>query len=295
MTIEHLDIKDQKVLNASVIIPTLGRLEKVTKLCQNLLDLAPLPIEILVIFQEPDEYESFKREDFPPVIKPIIIKEKSAVKARNTGINNAQGKFLVFLDDDCTPVKVNWLERILQPLIDPKICLVTGAVVGWGGISGKLPFIRRAFLLIPIILEPIGNPESKISGYCHTVAGGNFAARSIDLKNIGGFDESFDSPSLYEEIELSIRIKKLVKGYVWFESSASVNHDQDAIGGMRATQKNFSENFVVSQRSKLIKQLYHNKIEQHFRRVSYILFRKIVSTLKKIHNTLTGEKVEFRI
>ena len=51
MTIEHLDIKDQKVLNASVIIPTLGRLGKVTKLCKNLLDLVPLPIEILVIFQ----------------------------------------------------------------------------------------------------------------------------------------------------------------------------------------------------------------------------------------------------
>jgi glycosyltransferase involved in cell wall biosynthesis len=295
MTIEQLDIKNQKVLNASVIIPTLGRLEKVTKLCQNLLDLAPLPIEILVIFQEPDEYERFKREDFPPVIKPIIIKEKSAVKARNTGIKNAQGEFLVFLDDDCTPVNVNWLERILQPLNDSKICLVTGAVMGWGGISGKLFFTKRAFLLIPIILEPIGNPESKISGYCHTVAGGNFAARSFDLKNIGGFDESFDSPSLYEEIELSIRMKRLVNGYAWFESSASVNHDQDFIGGMRATQKNFSEEFVVSQRSKLIKQLYHYKIEQHLRRMSYILFRKIVSTLRKIDNTSTGEKNEFKL
>ena len=134
MTIEHLDIKDQKVLNVSVIIPTLGRLGKVTKLCKNLLDLVPLPIEILVIFQEREEYERFKHEDFPPMIKPILINEKSAVKARNAGIKNAQGKFLVFLDDDCTPVKVNWLERILQPLNDSKICLVTGAVMGWGGI-----------------------------------------------------------------------------------------------------------------------------------------------------------------
>ena len=293
MTIEHLDIKDQKVLNASVIIPTLGRLEKVTKLCQNLLDLAPLPLEILVIFQEPDEYESFKREDFPPVIKPIIIKEKSAVKARNTGINNAQGKFIVFLDDDCTPVKVNWLERIIQPLIDPKICLVTGAVVGWGGISGKLPFIRRAFLLVPIILEPIGSPESKVSGYCHTVAGGNFACRSYDLKNIGGFDESFDSPSLYEEIELSIRLKRRVKGYVWFESSASVDHNQALNGGMRATRQNFSEDFVVSQRMKLIKQLYHNKINQYFRIMSYIIFRKLVSILRKLYTLSTSEKIKF--
>ena len=295
MTIEHLDIKDQKVLNASVIIPTLGRLERVTKLCKSLLDLVPLPIEILVIFQEQEEYESFKHEDFPPMIKPILINEKSAVKARNAGIKNAQGKFLVFLDDDCTPVKVNWLERILQPLNDSKICLVTGAVMGWGGISGKLLFTKRAFLLIPIILEPIGNPESKRSGYCHTVAGGNFAGRSFDFKNIEGFDESFDSPSLYEEIELSIRLKRMVKGYVWFESSASVYHDQDVIGGMRATRQNFSEDFVVSQRSKLITQLYHNKIDQYFRKISYIIFRKIVSTLRKIYNTSTGEKIEFKL
>jgi glycosyltransferase involved in cell wall biosynthesis len=293
MTIKQLDIKNQKVLNASIIIPTLGRLKKVTKLCKNLLDLVPLPIEILVIFQEQELYERFKHENFPSMVKPILISDKSAVKARNTGIKNAQGKFLVFLDDDCTPVKVDWLERILQPLNDSKICLVTGAVLGWGGISGNLPFIKRAFLLIPIILEPIGNPESKISGYCHTVAGGNFAARSIDLKNIGGFDESFDSPSLYEEIELSIRLKRLVQGYVWFESSASVDHDQDTIGGMRAIQQNFSEDFVVSQRSKLIRQLYHNKFEQYFRRVLYIIFKKIVSNLRKMYNISKGRKSEF--
>ena len=87
----------------------------------------------------------------------------------------------------------------------------------------------------------------------------------------------------------------MVKGYVWFESSASVYHDQDVIGGMRATRQNFSEDFVVSQRSKLITQLYHNKIDQYFRKISYIIFRKIVSTLRKIYNTSTGEKIEFKL
>jgi hypothetical protein len=127
------------------------------------------------------------------------------------------------------------------------------------------------------------------------VAGGNFAARSFDLKNIGGFNESFTSPSLYEEIELSIRLKRVVKGYVWYEYSASADHDQDVCGGMRATQQNFSEDFVVSQRSKLFKQLYHNKIEQYMRIKSYIIFRKIVSTLRKICIKSKKEKIEFKI
>jgi hypothetical protein len=67
------------------------------------------------------------------------------------------------------------------------------------------------------------------------------------------------------------------------------------MGGMRATRQNFSEDFVVSQRRKLIKQLYHNKIDQYFRRMSYVIFRKIVSTLRKIYNIATGEKIEFKI
>jgi glycosyltransferase involved in cell wall biosynthesis len=273
---------DENTINASIIIPTLGRLETIVELSKHLLILKPNPIEILIIFQDKVEYEQFLGINTSSFIKPILISKKSAVSARNEGIRFAKGKFLVFLDDDCKPIKSTWLRQITAPLHNPGISISTGSVFGWEKASGKSNFINRAFLLLPIILEPFGNPESHKSDYCHTFAGGNFAARKSELESIGGFNENFESPSLYEEIELSFKIKKKTGKVIWYESSASVYHDQVKSGGMRQANMQFSEEFVIAQRKKLFNEVFNGRLNICLRLTIYQIFRLIVKLSKKL-------------
>lgn len=273
---------DENTINASIIIPTLGRLETIVELSKYLLVLKPSPIEILIIFQDRFEYEQFLEISAPSIIRPILISKKSAVSARNEGIRIAKGKFLAFLDDDCKPINSNWLSQITNPLNNPKISLSTGAVFGWEAASGNVNFINRAFLLLPIIFEPIGNPESNKSGYCHTVAGGNFAARRSELDAIGGFNENFESPSLYEEIELSLKMRKKIGKSIWYESSASVCHNQVKSGGMRQKNMSFSEEFIITQRNKLFNEVFNNRFNIWLRLMIYRILRLIIKFPEKL-------------
>ena len=274
---------DENSINVSIIIPTLGRLDSIVELSKYLLELKPSPIEILIIFQDKVEHERFLEKNNSSLIRPVLISGKSAVSARNEGIRIAKGKFLAFLDDDCKPINSNWLSQITAPLNNPEISLVTGSVFGWEEASGKSNFINRAFLLLPIILEPIGNPESNKSGYCHTVAGGNFAARRSELELVGGFNENFESPSLYEEIELSLKIKRKMGKSIWYESSASVHHNQVKSGGMRYENMSFSEEFVIAQRKKLFYEIFDTRFNIWLRLLIYRIFRLIVKFSKKLY------------
>ena len=47
---------DENTINASIIIPTLGRIDTIVELSKSLLLLKPSPLEILIIFQDKAEY-----------------------------------------------------------------------------------------------------------------------------------------------------------------------------------------------------------------------------------------------
>jgi GT2 family glycosyltransferase len=280
-------------LDVSIVIPTLGRLDQIIGLCDVLVQLNPCPREIFIVFQDEQEFVDFNTYNSSPLIKTILIPIKSAVLARNSGLYSAESEFVVFLDDDCKPMVADWLEHIIEPFKNSKVGLVAGSVFGWESASGQIPFLNRAFLLMPFILEPMGNPQSSISGYCQTIAAGNFAARRLELKQIQGFSQNFHSPSLYEEIELTVRFKKIIRKRIWFSASASVYHDQSAKGGMRNEINFFSIRFILSQRRNLYFALRQNYLLTCGRLCAYFIFfsfKEVVKNIIKAYNKVSNLK-----
>ncbi|WP_017651735.1 glycosyltransferase [Fortiea contorta] len=61
-------------------------------------------------------------------------KIQSSYAARNTGIRAAVGEVTVFTDADCRP-QPQWLESLVQPLINPEVVIVVGEITGLPGKS----------------------------------------------------------------------------------------------------------------------------------------------------------------
>jgi len=273
-----------KFIDATVVVPTLGRVEQSDALHRKLHDLKPAPIKIIFVFQRNIEWEEFTKLSACGENCSMHINEISVVAARNAGLNAAQTKFVAFIDDDCSPANNNWLEELIQPLDKTDAALTTGPVFGWSSASGNLPFVKRAFLLLPPFLEPIGKTDSEISARASTVAGGNFCARRAELKAVGGFSHKFSSPSLYEETEMAMRISRTMDKGIWFNANAGIVHDQNLQGGMRNTNSEPVGSFIVSQRRILLQSVYGISKTTNARIMLYRVSRFIISLGKTIKN-----------
>ena len=256
-------------IDITVVVPTLGRVKDSIELHRTLHELDPGPSEIFFVFQDSLELAEFKSSTKCKRDCSIEITTQSAALARNAGLTYTRTTYIAFLDDDCVPLSVDWLANLVSPLASPEVGLVTGPVLGWTNASGRLPFLRRAFLLLPPFLEPIGKPDSEVSGKAHTVAGGNFAARTSQLKEINGFSAAFGSPSLYEETELALRLRKFYRTSIWFCSQAKVVHNQSGYGGMRTNAQVPNEAFVLDQRKILLEEVYGKSSTTNLRLMIY--------------------------
>lgn len=262
----------------AVVVPTLGRVEFTLDLHMRLHQLDPAPSQIVFVFQQEDEYVSFGNQSECGQACSVLCSVRSAAAARNAGLQSIDADFVAFLDDDCVPLGADWLLRLVEPLAAGSLILSTGPVLDWGTASGGATWIRTGYYLIPVILEPVGNPESDKDGWCHTVVGGNFAARVRELRILGGFNEAFGSPSLYEETELSVRLRRRTRSRIRFVAAAGVRHRQVGFGGMRLeSQAPPSPEFVLAERRRLLTCLYGDTPMTAARLLAYRAARGLLS------------------
>lgn len=120
----------------SVIIPTRNKPEYlfVTLFSFCLQALPHNQFEVLVICNGENEESSqlnsyWSQIEWPFILRVFNLQTGNLSNARNVGINHAQGKYLVFVDDDC-PVTENFLKNHLQSQIDTKNNYVIGYTIG---------------------------------------------------------------------------------------------------------------------------------------------------------------------
>jgi GT2 family glycosyltransferase len=169
--------------------------------------LTPAQI-VLVIDHNPDLLERSVAE-FPGADVVANRYESGLSGARNTGVDEARGDVISFLDDDAC-AEPDWLATLVAPYADP-------TVVGTGGVArAAWPDVRPpwfpsefdwvvgcSYRGLPVHEAPIRNP-----------IGANMSFRRSAFTTAGGFQTDFGRvgtlPLGCEETEFSIRLRALV-------------------------------------------------------------------------------------
>jgi GT2 family glycosyltransferase len=191
----------------SVIIPTYRRRPSLERALRA---LAPqtLPAhtyEVLVVI---DGSEDSTRELVTQLPTPYRLRwldrpHRGRAAARNAGIAAAEGRLLVFLDDDMEP-SPEFLEEHLRAHAWSSRLAVVGAVPIPPGRS-PAPVADYIAAKFKRHLETLAVPGHQFG--VRDFYGGNFSIERELLAQIGGFDEDF---TLYgnEDLELSLRLRQ---------------------------------------------------------------------------------------
>lgn len=171
----------------SIIIPTYNRPQPLTNCLQSLADLDYPDNRFEVIIVDDGSKISLKT-----VVKPLqnqlnltLIPQANAgpATARNTGAKQAQGKFLAFIDDDCTPAN-NWLQVLETYLIAHANDLIGGCIIN--ALSENI-YATSSQALLDYIYASYQN-KTKFPQF---FTSNNIALSAENFWAIGGFDTNF--------------------------------------------------------------------------------------------------------
>ncbi len=221
----------------SVVIPSYGRGEILVATVRLLLKQQPMPGQIIVLDQTPlhrDEIRgTLAHWHAGGVIRWIYQDVPGVVTAMNRGLLEADGKIVLFLDDDIVP-GANLVQRHADAYArDPEIWAVVGQVLqpedAGQGAGADRRAVRRG--LCRDLEFGFNGTEP---GWVENVMAGNLSVKRERALAVGGFDENFIPPISYRfETEFA---KRLIRagGKIWFEPSASIRHLRTPSGGTRS-------------------------------------------------------------
>lgn len=148
-----------------------------------------VPFELLVVDNaSSDQTQKTIVETTFRFLRPkyVFCGERGLSNARHAGIDAAKGSIIAFLDDDVRP-EANWLDELVEPLIDQRADITTGNVKIAAHLQRPwMTGLHKVWLAAPDTL-PI-NPE--------TVTGANFAFRREVLKKVPRFDNELGAGRL---------------------------------------------------------------------------------------------------
>jgi GT2 family glycosyltransferase len=171
------------------------------------------PLETIVVIDHNSALRDRAATAFPECRVVKSAESNGLSGARNTGVGEARGEIVAFLDDDAC-AEPTWLSSLVQPFADR-------SVIGCGGVAlpdwelARPRWIPPEFLWVvgcsyrglPTVRQPIRNP-----------IGANMAFRRSVLAQAGGFVTGIGrvgrTPLGCEETELSIRARAVTGGTI---------------------------------------------------------------------------------
>jgi glycosyltransferase involved in cell wall biosynthesis len=181
------------------------------------------PDEVILVVDHNDELAARARDAFPELCVVSNREERGLSGARNTGVAEATGDVVVFVDDDAVP-DPDWLEVLSAAYASP-------SVAGAGGEATPRPelelprwFPREFNWVIGCSYEGLPRSTSPV----RNPLGANMSFRRASLRLIDGFRSGIGrvgtKPLGCEETELSIRIHDATGGSILYVPEARVRH-----------------------------------------------------------------------
>lgn len=117
---------DRPTVDVSIVVPTCNRPDALRRCLQYLFAQETTHrYEVVVVDNQPGQWDSAAvMADFPSAMLCQEPRPGSSY-ARNLGILQSQGRFIVTIDDDVV-VPPDWLNQLLRPFDRPEVWVVTG-------------------------------------------------------------------------------------------------------------------------------------------------------------------------
>jgi glycosyltransferase involved in cell wall biosynthesis len=180
--------------SVTVIIPAYNEEDGIVDCLESILTSKYPDLEIIVV----DDKSSDRTAQIASRYPVKLIKRETRGErciTRNDGIREAQGRFIAFVDADCT-VKDDWLRVLISDFVDETIAGVGGVILTKK--KGLLASYRNY-----AARENYGDKSEPSETL--DLPGGNGCYRTAILRQVGGFDPAF---GMHETFELGLRIRK---------------------------------------------------------------------------------------
>lgn len=210
---------------------TRDRLEVLGEAVESLRAQTQPPHEVVLVIDHAPELLEEVRERWPD-LKIVANREEQGLSgARNTGVAEATGEVIAFLDDDAIAAP-DWLQRLAAAYADPKV-LGAGGSVRPRWVEGKPGWFPPEFDWV-VGCTHSGMPQEPAP--VRNLVGANMSFRREPLIEVGGFSHDLGRvgtlPVGCEETDLSIRVhQRWPKAEIRYDPAAAVDHVVPAARG----------------------------------------------------------------
>lgn len=185
-----------------------------------------------------------------PEVKIVANREQQGLSgARNTGVAEASGEVVAFLDDDAIAAP-DWLQHLADAYADPDV-LGAGGSIHPRWVEGKPGWFPPEFDWV-VGCTHSGMPGTP--GPVRNLVGANMSFRRAPLVEVGGFSHELGRvgtlPVGCEETDLSIRVhQRWPEGEIRYDPAAEVEH---VVPGSRGSLRYFFDRCRAEGRSKAV-------------------------------------------
>lgn len=208
--------------SVSVIIPayTMARWDNLRESTISALTQTVPPLETIVVIDHNPKLLARTRCQLPSVVAIPNEGARGVSGARNSGAVASHGEVLAFLDDDAVATP-DWLETLLQHIMNPEVVGAAGCVDGlWE--APRPPWFPAEFgWTLGVSYE--GMPKTVTA--VRNVWTCSMLVRKAAFEKVDGFRENFGKVgdrSLPEDTDLCLRISSAQDKVVWIYDPAKV-------------------------------------------------------------------------
>ena len=189
----------------------------------SVLNQSVLPLEVILVIDHNPALAERARAELRGVKILENVGPRGASGARNTGVMNSRGDFLVFLDDDAVATP-DWVRLLCRHFADADVVGVGGGLTpAWP--ATRPQWFPREFDWV-VGGSYTGMPEA--AAPVRNVWSGNMAIRRTAFDAVDGFRPGFGKTggvSRPEDTDLCLRVREAVPGGYWmYEPGAEVAH-----------------------------------------------------------------------